>query len=139
MEPEIVLAKLESLSRCISRIEEKHPQSIEILKSDYDLQDIIVLNLERMVQLAVDAGLHILADYPRSRPSSMVDVFSEMAAINIIDEQNAQNLIMAVGFRNIAVHEYCSLDWTIVWSILENRLSDFKVFSRSVLNLLEKP
>jgi hypothetical protein len=35
MDTDVVLAKLESLQRCISRIEEKTPPNVEILKSDY--------------------------------------------------------------------------------------------------------
>ncbi len=50
MDTDVILAKLESLQRCISRIEEKTPLKVEILESDYDIQDIISLNLERTVQ-----------------------------------------------------------------------------------------
>jgi hypothetical protein len=74
MEAEIVLTKLESLNRCIARIEEKMPVEVGILRENYDLQDIIILNLERSVQLCVDLGLHVLSDSSIARPSSMVEV-----------------------------------------------------------------
>lgn len=38
----------------------------------------------------------------------------------------------AVGFRNIAVHAYDSIDWEIVYSIATERLQDFKEFARTV-------
>ena len=53
---DVVRRKLESLRRCIVRIEEKRPVSVEILKTDYDIQDIISLNLERAIQISVDIG-----------------------------------------------------------------------------------
>lgn len=43
----------------------------------------------------------------------------------------------AAGFRNIAVHEYESIDWNIVFSIISSRLDDFRDFAQALLNLAE--
>jgi uncharacterized protein YutE (UPF0331/DUF86 family) len=136
MEAEILLAKMESLSRCILRIEGKQPENKEILKDDLDLQDIIAVNLERAVQLCVDSGLHILSDYNEATVGSMADVFQSLAENRIINIKLAQNLIGAVGFRNIAVHEYRSIDWNIVWTIIDENLQDFRNFQKAMLHLL---
>ena len=45
MPNDVVRRKLESLRRCIQRIELKKPATVETLKTDYDIQDIISLNL----------------------------------------------------------------------------------------------
>ena len=42
MEPEVMLSKLESLTRCLRRIKEKTPDSPEVLKNDLDSQDLII-------------------------------------------------------------------------------------------------
>ncbi len=42
----------------------------------------------------------------------------------------------AVGFRNIAIHEYEKINWAIVYSIATERLSDFKVFAKIISELL---
>ncbi len=52
MDTDVVLAKLDSLQRCVSRVEEKTPTNVELLKSDYDIQDIISLNLDLTRALA---------------------------------------------------------------------------------------
>lgn len=57
----IFAEKLESLRRCIKRIEDKKPASVNLLRQDQDLQDILVLNLTRAVQLSVDIGSHIIS------------------------------------------------------------------------------
>ncbi len=46
MPSDVVRNKLESLRRCLSRLEQKRPGSPEILASDYDIQDIISINHE---------------------------------------------------------------------------------------------
>ena len=55
MDKRLVAEKLDSLFRCIERIESKRPAKKEILADDLDLQDIIAVNLERAVQLTVAA------------------------------------------------------------------------------------
>jgi len=44
----------------------------------------------------------------------------------------------AVGFRNVAVHAYRSIDWQIVHSITHERLDDFQQFARSVPDVLDE-
>ncbi|MDC7234655.1 MAG: DUF86 domain-containing protein [Spirochaetales bacterium] len=136
MEPDLLLAKMESLSRCILRIESKRPDNKEILINDIDIQDIIAVNLERAVQQCVDTGLHILSDYNGSSVDSMADVFLSLSDNKIISQDLANKLIAAVGFRNIAVHEYRSIDWSIVWTIIHDHLIDFRDFQKAVLNLI---
>ena len=43
--------KLESLARCVRRVEQKRPPTLAALLADPDAQDILVLNLSRAVQL----------------------------------------------------------------------------------------
>ena len=136
MEAEVLYAKMESLNRCIDRIQSKTPETLEELMDDLDGQDIIVLNLERAVQQSVDMGLHILVDYNGSNAASMADVFLELEKNKVIEKKLAEKLIKAVGFRNIAVHEYRSLDWKILWSVIQHHLNDFKEFNRAVLALI---
>ncbi len=75
MDKEVVFNKLESLRRCIARVEDKTPATVGGLIDDLDLQDIIVLNLERAVQTCVDIGLHIIADLEVVVPDSMSETF----------------------------------------------------------------
>ena len=47
MDRELILEKLEALRRCIRRVESKRPADAAALAADWDLQDIITLNLTR--------------------------------------------------------------------------------------------
>ena len=55
---------------------------------------------------------------------------------NLPDIQLAILFKKAVGFRNIAVHNYAAVDWTIVHSIARNHLDDFSNFARRVSSRL---
>lgn len=68
MDQWILAEKIESLRRCIQRVEDKKPDNIHLLVQDLDLQDILVLNLTRAVQLSVDIGSHLISDTSEPPP-----------------------------------------------------------------------
>jgi len=137
MSEEVILNKIESLRRCVTRIETKTPPDVTELIEDIDLQDIIVLNLERAVQLCVDIGLQIIGKRDLPVPDTMSETFRELAKHNIIDVDNAECLIRAVGFRNTAVHAYQEIDWNIVFTIVTTHLQNFRIYVRSILKFLD--
>ena len=136
MDKEVLETKIEALIRCVHRIKEQNISTLEELESNLDKQEIIILNLQRAVQICVNIGNHILLDYKTPTPSTMADTFKYMAENKLITEQNAQDLAHAVGFRNIAVHQYENIDCNIVFSIINNHLEDFKEFSRAIEKLI---
>ena len=115
MDIDLILTKIESLRKCISRIEQKRPDNPDKLNSDIDLQDIISLNLERAVQQCVDIASIIISDTEAAPPPTMASSFTALAENRIIDQILSERLSKAVGFRNIAVHEYNKIDWNIVY------------------------
>jgi hypothetical protein len=72
--------KLETLRHCLVRVAGKCPPDATTLAEDIDLQDILVLNLTRSVQLCVDIASHIIAassELPRTfhnrrRPANLM-------------------------------------------------------------------
>src|SRR6056297_3285218 len=133
MDKDLLLSKIDSLSRSIKRIENKTPENVKNLKNDYDLQDIIALNLQRAVQISVDIATHIIADSNEKVPSTMAECFDSLENLNIINKELSNNLKSAVGFRNISVHEYQKIDWEIVYSIINNNIDDFRQFSKNLV------
>ncbi len=136
MDRDVILNKLESLRRCISRVQDKTPESLDLLISDYDLQDVMVLNLERAIQSCVDIGLHLISDLDISPPDQMAQTFRRLSAVGLLEESLAERLAKAVGFRNTAVHAYQDLDWAIVYSIVTKNLDDFRDFASQIMKSL---
>lgn len=133
----IVERKLDSLQRCLARIATKRPQSAAVLKADFDLQDVLVLNLSRAVQVCVDLATHLIVDLPLQPPSTMGEAFDRLATAGVLDDALALRMKKAVGFRNIAVHAYEDIDWDIVFAIATSHLQDFRDFARVVASRLD--
>lgn len=132
MDKQLIEGKLESLRRCINRVETKRPKTFEELENNLDLQDILSVNLERSVQLCVDIGSHISSQTDSKLPTTMAETFDILANENIIEMSTAQSMKKAVGFRNIAVHNYQSINWEIVFNISHHKLDDFKTFAKEI-------
>ena len=136
MDKDVVLNKLESLRRCVVRVQDKTPESLDLLMNDCDLQDIIVLNLERAVQICVDIGLHIISDVEIPVPDNMAQTFTSLKNAGYLDAATAERMIKAVGFRNTAVHAYQEIDWEIVYRIITEHVNDFRDFSRQMMTAI---
>lgn len=132
MDREVVEQKLESLRRCLKRIETKCPTDAATLVTDIDLQDIVSLNLSRAVQISVDIGAHLIAGMDVPPPDTMGQTFDLLAQEGVLNIELASSLKKAVGFRNIAVHNYENINWGIVHSIVKCHLADFSEFARVV-------
>ncbi len=133
MKNEVINNKIESLRKCLQRIESKKPFTINKLIDDYDLQDIICLNIERSVQICVDIAAHLISETEANAPDSMSDSFAILRKLNYINEDVEIRMKKAVGFRNIAVHTYQDIDWKIVYSIVTENLDDFVEFIKQII------
>lgn len=132
MDKEVIGVKLESLRRCVQRIEDKTPETAQALLEDNDLQDIICINLERAVQICVDLASHIIADSDMPAAGSMGESFEQLCKLNLISDELTVRMKKAVGFRNVAVHAYQEINWNIVYAIITTRLSDFVDYAKAV-------
>ena len=136
MDKEVLEAKIAALIRCVHRVKSQNISSLEDLEKNIDKQDIIILNLQRAVQICVDIGNHILLDYDTETPATMAETFRKLAQNKLIPQSVADNLSRAVGFRNIAVHQYENLDCKIIYAIITSHLDDFKDFASEIEKLV---
>ena len=133
----VIDQKLESLRRYLRRIEEKRPADAGVLKNDADLQDILAMNLTRAVQVCVDIGAHLIATLDVPPPDTMGQTFDILARAGILNADLATQMKKAVGFRNIAVHEYETVDWDLVYEIVMHHTRDFAEFAKAVASKLD--
>ncbi|MDY6263319.1 MAG: hypothetical protein SPM09_02810 [Fibrobacter sp.] len=56
MDKDLLQKKLEMLANCIARIKSQKVETLEDLEANLDKQEIIILNLQRAVQICIDIG-----------------------------------------------------------------------------------
>jgi uncharacterized protein YutE (UPF0331/DUF86 family) len=127
-----VLAKIATIDRCLARIAEVRGERRKDLLP-VDVEDIASLNLQRAIQAAIDLAANIISTEGYGTPDSTAGVFTLLQQRGVIDADLALRLRRMVGFRNIAVHEYQTVDPAILESILERHLGDLKALAGRVI------
>ena len=138
MDRQVIEQKLESLRRCLARIKQKTPVTVAEFVNDPDAQDVLTLNLTRAVQLSVDIGTHLIASSDQLAPDTMGQTFNVLANMSLIGPELALRMKKAVGFRNIAIHNYEAIDWQITHIIATCHIEDFSAFAAAIVDFMEK-
>jgi uncharacterized protein YutE (UPF0331/DUF86 family) len=98
-----------------------------------DVEDIASLNLQRAIQAAIDLATHIISAEGYGTADSTAGVFTLLHQQGVIDADLATRLKRMVGFRNIAVHEYQTVNPAILESILDRHLGDLKALANQAI------
>ncbi|MEA3334234.1 MAG: DUF86 domain-containing protein [Pseudomonadota bacterium] len=129
---DVIAVKIDSISHYLERIVLHTPKSAEDLTGNYGAQDIISVNLERIIQACVDMGAIIISENNWTPAQTMKQTFAMLHAQKVIAGDSVEQMKKAIGFRNISVHEYQKINWDIVFAICTKHLDDFKCFARQV-------
>ncbi|MGM0509124.1 MAG: type VII toxin-antitoxin system HepT family RNase toxin [Fusobacteriota bacterium] len=130
---EVILSKIESIEKCLKRIETKKSEENFNL-DNYDTQDIIVLNLQRACQQAIDLAMYITSELALGIPKNSAQAFEKLCDKNIITVNSLKNMKSMVGFRNVAVHQYQKINYDIVENVINNHLDDFYKFDKEIID-----
>jgi len=124
---DIILAKVSNIQRCLRRIKETTGLRSESLEN-IDKQDIFILNLQRAIEATLDIAIHIVASEGLGLATTIKENFKMLRDAGIIDDKLMRKMQAMVGFRNIAIHDYTSIELDILKSILSNNLKDIEEF-----------
>jgi uncharacterized protein YutE (UPF0331/DUF86 family) len=133
MADDVSINKAATLERCVARVREEYSGNEANLFSDQTRQDAIILNLQRACEAAIDLAMHRVRLHRLGVPQESRDAFSMLASAGRLDPVLAGRMAKMVGFRNVAVHDYRSLNLGIVKSIVTERLDDFLAMARWAL------
>lgn len=134
MSETVILNKVKSIERCLKRVREDYRNHSADFRTNFTVQDAIVLNIQRACEQSIDLANHIIKSKKLGVPQNARNSFELLAENELISESLKNNLMKMVGFRNIAIHEYQKLDMEVVEFIIENRLVDFESFSKVALD-----
>lgn len=132
MPTDVILNKAQIIERCLRRVNEEYADS-PITLQNITKQDSIILNLQRACEAAMDMAMHMVAERRLGLPQSSREAFVLLSQNGILTPELSHRLQAMVGFRNIAVHDYQSVNLVILQSIIENNMSDLKQLAEIML------
>ena len=135
MADEVLLNKAAAIERCVARAREEYDKGPNSFEDDQTRQDAAILNLQRACESAIDAGYRLIRLKQLGLPQSARDVFDILAQAQLIDTQLAKAMKQMTGFRNIAVHDYQSVQIPIVIAIIEKHTDELLAYARRLIQL----
>lgn len=133
MADDVLINKAASIERGVARAREEYQRDPVTFATDYTRQDAAILNIQRACEAALDMGQHLIRRDRLGVPQSARDVFALLAQGGWISATLAESLKHMVGFRNIAVHDYQTLQLPITVSIIESHLDEFLQYGQALL------
>ena len=133
MVDDVLINKAATIERCVLRAREEYFSEPATFATNFSRQDAAILNIQRACEAALDMGQHLIRRDRLGVPQSARDVFALLARAGRIEQALAEGLQRMVGFRNIAVHDYQSLQLPITVAIIEKHLDEFLQYSKALL------
>lgn len=133
MVDDVLINKAATIERCVRRAREEYAADPDGFAGNFTRQDAAILNIQRACEAALDMGQHLIRRERLGIPQSARDVFALLARGGWIAEPLADQLKRMVGFRNIAVHDYASLQLPITIRIIEAHLDEFLDYAKAIL------
>lgn len=129
------LGKIAAIERSIARAREEFAAAGTDFVRDLTRQDAAILNILRACELAIDLANILIRERSLGVPQSSRDSFKLLADAALIPTELSERLQRMIGFRNIAVHQYQTLELAIVEAILRRDLDDLLGFCRTLATL----
>jgi uncharacterized protein YutE (UPF0331/DUF86 family) len=126
VERDVVVAKAATIVRCLVRVAEVRSRPSG------------VLNVTRAAQAAADLAAHVVAAEGFGLPDSLAAAFTLLEKQGIIDAAIASKLRAAMGFRNVAVHSYETVDPRVVEAIATHHVDDLRRFAAAMVERYAK-
>jgi uncharacterized protein YutE (UPF0331/DUF86 family) len=92
--------------------------------------------IQLAIQCCIDIAGALASDLGGTRPETYAGYFDALRGDGL-DPALADRLILAVGLRNILVHDYLNLDEDILWGSLDH-LDDLREFAVFVVSRLDR-
>lgn len=123
------LAQLEAYTRDVGSMRED-PQS------DYTPKSVTEAaaerRLEKAIQCAIDIASYIVAKEALGTPTQYKDVFFFLGREGVLTPDLTDRLESMVGFRNNLIHQYETVDPSLVYKAVHTDVDDLVAFAQAV-------
>lgn len=136
LDRDVLAEKIAAVERHLARVRDKLPEDPENLKPSTDATDAVVLHLWQAVQIAIDVALAACVRRNLGTPATYGEAFRRLADDGLLEQDLAQRLVRAAGFRNAIVHAYENLDLHRVHEAASKGPDDVRAFFAAIAKTL---
>lgn len=129
-DPDLVAKKLALIETCVGDL--RRLARVDALADDVREERFVEHTLQIAIQAASDVASHLVSDLRLGEPRTNRELFDLLERGGVVAPALAATLRRMVGFRNVVVNGYGTVDLGIVRDVVENRLDDLLAFAAAV-------
>ena len=135
---DVISQRFEALNTAIEHLEELKQEQISLSEflQHWRIQSMVLHNLQIAIQAVIDISNTIIAEKGYSIPQNNRNIIEILSEYEIFPESFCEKISGMVGFRNIIVHEYTSINLQIVYHLWQERISDFREYAQYIASFV---
>ena len=137
IDKDIIMAKLSKLQQYLNYLRELQKSSFEDFVSDFKITGAVERYLQVSIECMIDIGNEIISSLQLRRPERYRDIPYILARSGVIPERFADTMASMIGFRNLLVDDYATINLKLVYEFLQTKLTDFEEFIRYIVEWLK--
>lgn len=131
----LVQEKLHLINDYLKRIEDMHFSEDEFMVN-VDYQDMLTFRLQQAVELCIDIATHLISGLNLKKPETARSSFEVLQGNKIISIKVANQMMLAVSFRNIVVHGYEKFNFKEFFYDYKQDVGSLKNFVSEIIKFL---
>lgn len=112
----------------LAQLRELQQHSRADLDNDWRIRATVDRTLQLAIEVVISVCDQLIASLSLPLPDAGRDAVLAVARAGVISDDLGARLARAVGFRNILVHQYLSIDYDRVYDVLQHELPAFEQF-----------
>lgn len=135
---EIILRKTQKLKEYTNELRQAKDITWEKYQKDIRDRAFVERYIHIAIQTVFDIANHIISYEEWKEPDTFRETFSILASHGVLPDEKVTDYQNMASFRNMLVHHYESVEDEVVFGIFKNRLGDFDLFRKFILDYLKK-
>lgn len=134
----IVSRHLRQLQLYLGRLQELQKRPRQDVLSDWQTQAMVDRYLQLAVEVVISVAQQLIALLDLPIPDSNKEAVRALVKAGVLTSELGEELVQAVGFRNIIVHGYMDIDYRVVYNVLHSDMTHLEQFVTQVAAFVEK-
>jgi len=134
MDKKILMTRIKIIFESLEQINQFKDLTYTQFLDFKNFQDICEYNLFIIINAMIDIVNHICSDLDYGNLDLLSDGFKVLGEKEIFNNNEVNNFINMVSFRNIIAHEYTKINKKIVFDIVKNKLYQIEDFIKIIKN-----
>ena len=135
---EVIFRRLIKLKEYVNELRKAKDISWEKYKKNVRDRAFVERYIHIAIQTVFDIANHIISYQGWKEPETYRETFAILSSHGVLPEEKVPDYQDMASFRNILVHHYEKVEDEVVFGIFKNKLGDFDLFQKSILEYIKK-